>query len=728
MTKTHRKLATALIAAGLIAATAAPANAGTYTVGYCDAANPSAAGWTPSYGGSPWTYYGENCSSGGTMQAWFDSGFHHAQGTVAQWTLTAPADTTFASVSAYREWKANSQQAYGDAHAIIATDKGRIDGCTLVYGCGGIAGNGFWDLSDAQSLTFAVHCTGGNGCPAGEVHNRVKNIALTVRDPYSPTLSDVGGPLSSPNTTARYRSLSYNAADRGGGIYRRRLVINGTAGAPTVIDANGGDCKQPAAKRVPCKLTLSENFTYDTAALPDGSHTVALLVSDITDANTATSPTWTIAVDNQPPTLDAPQITGAEARVGTPLACAAKNVVGQSPSLAYQWLRANPDGSDETPVPDATTPGYTPTETDAGKKLLCRVTATDGGGSTTKTSTLTSGPFASGQTVKTYCAGKTTGPTDPCGDYDADGQPNHADPDDDNDGIADDRDPRPFAVEPTASAPATTNGSNDSGSSAPAEPSTNSTTTYSTSTQTVVVVGSGDGMPVLSHQEGIHGPANNGTGATNKASVLITGSRSRSVAWGRRIATTGRLVNVNGQPITGAVVTIQQRAILPLRRGYAPNSVLQTVGSVKTDANGRFRWLIPAGASREILYTYKANLANTTVQGLSRLRLAVRSKVTLRIDRRTLHNGDTMRLRGTVVSRPLPAAGVVVNLQAHVRGRGWVVFASPRTDSKGRFTARYRFRNTTTTTRYRIRAVTRMDSGAPFLAATSRHARIAVAP
>lgn len=69
-----------------------------------------------------------------------------------------------------------------------------------------------------------------------------------------------------------------------------------------------------------------------------------------------------------------------------------------------------------------------------------------------------------------------------------------------------------------------------------------------------------------------------------------------------------------------------------------------------------------------------------------------------------------------------------MNLQAHVRGRGWVVFASPRTDSKGRFTARYRFRNTTTTTRYRIRAVTRMDSGAPFLAATSRHARIAVAP
>ena len=74
------------------------------------------------------------------------------------------------------------------------------------------------------------------------------------------------------------------------------------------------------------------------------------------------------------------------------------------------------------------------------------------------------------------------------------------------------------------------------------------------------------------------------------------------------------------------------------------------------------------------------------------------------------------------------SAGVVVNVQAHVRGRGWVVFASPRTDSKGRFTARYRFRDTTRTTRYRIRAITRLDTGAPFLANTSRAARITVKP
>jgi 5-hydroxyisourate hydrolase-like protein (transthyretin family) len=80
-----------------------------------------------------------------------------------------------------------------------------------------------------------------------------------------------------------------------------------------------------------------------------------------------------------------------------------------------------------------------------------------------------------------------------------------------------------------------------------------------------------------------------------------------------------------------------------------------------------------------------------------------------------------------VLSRPLPAAGVVVNVQAYVPGRGWVVFASPRTDSNGRFAAHYRFRNTTTTTRYRLRAVTRMDSGAPFLTSISRRAAVTVA-
>lgn len=719
MTKTNRRISAALITAGLIStAIAAPAQAGTYTANYCDASNPTAAGWTPSYGGSPWTYYGEDCASGGTMQAWFDAGQGHGQGTYAQWTISAPQDTTLASVSAYREWKANSQQAYGDAHAIVATDKGRIDGCTLVYGCGGINGNGAWDLADAQSLTFAVHCTGANGCPAGEVYNRVKNVSLSIRDPYAPTLSDVGGPLSSPNTTARYRSLSYNAADRGGGIYRRRIVVDGATGAPTLIDANGGDCKQPAAKRVPCKLTLAENFTYDTGALSDGSHTLALLISDITDTNQATSPTWTINVDNQPPTLAAPTVSGNEARVGTALTCTAANVNGQSPSLAYQWLRANSDGSDETTIAGATAPSYTPVDADAAKKLLCRVTATDGGGSASKTSSLTSGPFASGQTVRTYCDGKPAQPTDPCGDFDADGQPNYLDADDDNDGIADDRDPHPLEAEK----PAATTGSGTTASTS----SSSSETTHTSSTQTVVVVGAGDGMPVLSDREGILGAPNNGAGAANKASILISGARSRSVAWGRRISTAARLVDVNGQPITGAVVTIQQRAILPRRAGYAPNSVLQTIGSVKTDANGRFRWLIPAGVSREIIYTYKANLANTTVQGLATLRLSVRSKVTLRVPRRTLHNGDVLQVTGAVLSRPLPTAGIVVNVQAYVRDRGWVVFASPRTDSKGRFRARYRFRDTTTTTRYRLRAIARMDTGTPFLASASRNAQITV--
>ena len=128
------------------------------------------------------------------------------------------------------------------------------------------------------------------------------------------------------------------------------------------------------------------------------------------------------------------------------------------------------------------------------------------------------------------------------------------------------------------------------------------------------------------------------------------------------------------------------------------------------------------------IYTYKANPANATVQGIARLRLSVRSKITLRAKRRTLHNGDTLKLTGRVHNRPLPASGVVVSVQAYVRGRGWVVFATPRTDRHGRFTARYRFRDTTRTTRYRIRAITRMDTGAPFLARASRAMRVKVAP
>jgi len=80
--------------------------------------------------------------------------------------------------------------------------------------------------------------------------------------------------------------------------------------------------------------------------------------------------------------------------------------------VAYQWLRAAPDGSDEGEIVAATASTHTATAADVGRKLLCRVTGTDGGGAATRKSSLTSGPFVNGGVVGARPAAKAVGVND----------------------------------------------------------------------------------------------------------------------------------------------------------------------------------------------------------------------------------------------------------------------------------------------------------------------------
>ncbi len=67
--------------------------------------------------------------------------------------------------------------------------------------------------------------------------------------------------------------------------------------------------------------------------------------------------------------------------------------------MSYRWLRTNVDGSDEQVIAGADGQSYVLTSADVGKKVLCRVTGTDGGGSASRTSAITDGPFANGAVV-----------------------------------------------------------------------------------------------------------------------------------------------------------------------------------------------------------------------------------------------------------------------------------------------------------------------------------------
>jgi hypothetical protein len=69
----------------------------------------------------------------------------------------------------------------------------------------------------------------------------------------------------------------------------------------------------------------------------------------------------------------------------------------------------------------------------------------------------------------------------------------------------------------------------------------------------------------------------------------------------------------------------------------------------------------------------------------------------------------------------------VVVFQARGPGRKrWHTFRRAETDGDGRFAARYRFRRTTDSTTYRIRAVVPAQAGYPYLQGRSESRRVRV--
>lgn len=194
-----------------------------------------------------------------------------------------------------------------------------------------------------------------------------------------------------------------------------------------------------------------------------------------------------------------------------------------------------------------------------------------------------------------------------------------------------------------------------------------------------------------------------GDGARLRASLRRKGKGTRKLIrpYGRRTLLTGRLRGADRQPIPGAPVQVRGR-----RRGAASYGEARTF---TTDTRGRFRLRLPRGPARRIRLSYCAPGGG----GRTHLQLIVRARARLRAAPRSLRNGETVRFRGRLLGKPIPASGVPIVLQARA-GRRWITFATLRSDGKGRFNHRYTFRATTGHQRYRFRARVGRDSRYPY--------------
>jgi hypothetical protein len=190
--------------------------------------------------------------------------------------------------------------------------------------------------------------------------------------------------------------------------------------------------------------------------------------------------------------------------------------------------------------------------------------------------------------------------------------------------------------------------------------------------------------------------------------------RTVTARYRRVLRLSGLLVNADGQPIEGASVeALEER----------PYGTSLPIGLATTGPEGRFRYILRATRNRDLLFRYPGS--RRIGVATSPFELRVRAASSIRVSRRRVRNGQGVVFRGRVASRPLPASGKLIEMQAHFRGR-WRTFSTLRSDRTGRWRFRYRFGATLGRVTYRFRARLPAEGGYPFISGRSRVARVLV--
>lgn|GEM_PF-3788412 len=184
---------------------------------------------------------------------------------------------------------------------------------------------------------------------------------------------------------------------------------------------------------------------------------------------------------------------------------------------------------------------------------------------------------------------------------------------------------------------------------------------------------------------------NNGIPSVDQARLHVNWegreSDARTIKFDQRPVLKGKLTTATGQPIRDAVIrtTIKRSA---------RNSPSFERTPLKTDEEGRFRWKMPKRiSSRTLTFAYHQRVRDDVPIAVRKMRLTVKAGIKLKLSRKTARRGQSVRLTGTVVGRPMPAGGKVVELQARDPGKKWITFRTVRSKKNGKFATTYRFRN-----------------------------------
>jgi hypothetical protein len=222
--------------------------------------------------------------------------------------------------------------------------------------------------------------------------------------------------------------------------------------------------------------------------------------------------------------------------------------------------------------------------------------------------------------------------------------------------------------------------------------------------------------------------ASSSTGRATHLSVRLVASGSKAPAgssltvdYGTKTEVLGRLTDARGGGIEGRPVTVVVRGAAGV--GDPPQR-----RRVVTGRAGRFDLRLPPGTSRRVVVSFHGGggLAPAPRRSLA---LRVRAAVSLAAEPTDLDTGESVRLHGRVRLGPARVSGrgkiVAIHYLERATGR-WRPALVVRTDAKGRFDTKYRFRYVTGMAEIRLRATAPAEGGWPFARGSSAAVTVTV--
>lgn len=225
-----------------------------------------------------------------------------------------------------------------------------------------------------QCLERGRTCAGNRGVDAA-------NFGFTLEDNAAPVFTGaLGGSLLAEDGVRDTGRLSIGATDKGGGIARVILIVDGVS--QTFTEPNDGKCIEPYVDMVPCKLAINDSIPIDTTKLTEGPHEVQVALIDVA-GNRVESDPLLFTVRNAPTNTEQPKLLGNLA-VGQELAVGIGLWEGEPSAFIYRWMRCPRIAeliSECTRIEGEARDEYRVRKADANSRLVVSVTATNRYGS-----------------------------------------------------------------------------------------------------------------------------------------------------------------------------------------------------------------------------------------------------------------------------------------------------------------------------------------------------------